>query len=53
MTLGAALGGVAFDHTGSVGVIVGSGTALLGGSVLIWKGLTQRGSSPMSPKVNP
>jgi predicted MFS family arabinose efflux permease len=39
MTLGASLGGLAFDHTGSTGVILGSSTALFIGFLLIWKGL--------------
>lgn len=42
MTLGAALGGLAQDHTGSSGVIVISGSALLIGALLIARGLTHR-----------
>ncbi|MGY2893845.1 MFS transporter [Deinococcus sp. UYEF24] len=42
MTLGASLGGLAFDRTGSTGVILGSGAALLIGSLLIYSGLNHR-----------
>ena len=46
MTLGASLGGLAFDRTGSSGVILGSGTALLVGFLLIFQGLKHQAEIP-------
>lgn len=47
MTLGAALGGLAFDYTGSRGLLMSSGSALLLGSLLIWKGLNHQSTAPL------
>ena len=49
MTLGASLGGLAFDRTGSSGVILGSGTALLIGSLLILLGLKRHVAPQNAP----
>ena len=46
MTLGAILGGVMFDRSGSGGLLVSSGAALILGSGLIWKGLNHRSTDP-------
>ncbi len=42
MTLGAGLGGLAFDYSGSTGLLLGSGAALMAGALLIWKGLNHQ-----------
>lgn len=52
MTLGASLGGLAFDQTGSTGVILGSGTALLIGSMLILKGLKHHLAAPLDAALH-
>ena len=49
MTLGAALGGVMFDRSGSGGLLLASGVALIIGAGLIWKGLNHRSTAPTQP----
>ena len=49
MTLGAGLGGLAFDYSGSTGLLLGSGAALLAGALLIWKGLNHQTAPAPEP----
>ncbi|WP_420593676.1 MFS transporter [Deinococcus sp.] len=49
MTLGAGLGGLAFDDSGSTGLLLGSGAALLAGALLIWKGLSHQTAPALEP----